>query len=101
MVSMGQLGVPLGALLTAPIAVALISAFGWKGMYIALGLVGIVWAIVWFKIFTDYPEDNPHVTKEELEEIRSTEELLESESAVNKSNEDTMVSFFQTSYLDF
>ena len=87
MVSMGQLGVPLGALLTAPIAVALISAFGWKGMYIVLGLVGIVWAIVWFKVFTDYPEDNPHVTKDELAEIRSTEELLESESAVNKSNQ--------------
>jgi sugar phosphate permease len=79
--------VPLGALLTAPIAVALISAFGWKGMYIALGLVGIVWAIVWFKVFTDYPEDNPHVTKDELEEICSTEELLESASAVNKSNQ--------------
>ena len=78
---------PLGALLTASIAVALILAFGWKGMYIALGLVGIVWAIVWFKVFTDYPEDNPHVTKDELEEIRSTEELLESESAVNKSNQ--------------
>lgn len=47
------------ALLTAPISVVLISWFGWKGMYLVLGLVGIIWAVVWLKVFTDYTKYNP------------------------------------------
>lgn len=69
---LGILGVPFGALITAPIAVLLISTFGWKMMFVVLGIVGIIWAIIWRKIFTDYPEDHPLVSKEELAIIRES-----------------------------
>ncbi|MGG1558083.1 MFS transporter [Geobacillus thermoleovorans] len=81
-VALGLLGNPLGALLTAPIAVALLSLTNWKMMFIILGLIGIVWVIIWNKVFTNFPEDHPKVSKEELAEIRSKSELLENEKTV-------------------
>jgi sugar phosphate permease len=82
LLSISHVGVPLGALITAPIAVFLISFVGWKGMFIVLGLLGLIWALVWAKMFTNYPENHPKVSKEELKEIRSTEGLLESEKTL-------------------
>lgn len=80
--ALGLLGNPLGALLTAPIAVTLLTLTNWKMMFIILGLIGIVWVIIWNKVFTNFPEDHPKVSKEELEEIRSKSELLENEKNV-------------------
>ncbi|MDQ0221039.1 MFS transporter [Peribacillus cavernae] len=81
-VSMGFLGGPVGALLTAPIAVGLISLGGWKFMFIFLGLLGVVWCVIWARMFTNRPEDHPKVSKEELAEIRSTEGLLKNETTL-------------------
>ena len=81
--AIGGLGVPLGALITAPVAVFLLSTVGWKWMFVVLGAMGIIWAIIWARIFTDYPENHPKVSEEELKIIRSAEGLLESESTVN------------------
>lgn len=75
----GILGVPFGALITAPIAVFLISTVGWKMMFVVLGAIGIIWAIIWRKIFTDYPEDHPLVSKEELEVIRYSNDIKKNE----------------------
>ena len=83
-VSLGLLGTPLGALLTAPAAVALLSVTSWKMMFIILGSLGIVWVFIWAKMFTDLPEQNPNVSKEELEKIRSVKDLLPNEKVVSK-----------------
>jgi sugar phosphate permease len=80
--ALGLLGTPLGALLTAPIAVALLSFTDWKTMFLILGVIGLLWVLVWMKVFTDQPEDNPRVSKEELAEIRSSKDLLKSEKVV-------------------
>ena len=68
----GLFGVPFGALITAPIAVLLITFLGWKMMFVALGVIGLVWALVWSRMFKNYPEDHPRVTKEELAVIRES-----------------------------
>lgn len=81
--SLGLLGSPLGALLTAPVAVGLLSIMDWKKMFLVLGIIGLIWVIFWMKMFTDNPEDHPKVSKEELAEIRSEEGLLKSEQVVN------------------
>ncbi|MFM1654832.1 MFS transporter [Brevibacillus sp. B_LB10_24] len=83
--ALGLLGTPLGALLTAPVAVALLSFTDWKMMFIILGLVGLVWVIIWRKMFTDLPEHHPKVSPEELAEIRSTKGLLSGEGTVTAS----------------
>ncbi|MBO1582865.1 MFS transporter [Bacillus sp. XF8] len=79
-VALGLIGTPVGALITAPIVVGLLSVTNWKVTFVILGVAGLLWVFVWSKIFTDLPEAHPNVTKEELEEIRSTEGLLDGES---------------------
>jgi sugar phosphate permease len=85
--SIGFLGVPLGALFTAPIAVFLISLVGWKGMYVVLGLVGIIWALVWAKFFTNHPEDNKNVSPEELSYIRADTDLYDTEKTISETSQ--------------
>lgn len=49
-------------------------------MFVILGVIGIVWAIVWNRVFTNLPEDNPRVSKEELAEIRSSQGTIPTET---------------------
>lgn len=81
------LGVPLGAMLTAPVAVGLLSVTNWRATFVILGIIGIVWVIVWAKIFTNNPEEHPKVSEEELAEIRSARDLLHSERTLSESNQ--------------
>lgn len=85
--SLGLLGTPLGQLITAPVAVALLYLTSWKTVFIILGALGVIWVIVWAKMFKDMPEQHPKVSKEELARIRSTEGLLANEVIVTKEEE--------------
>jgi sugar phosphate permease len=85
--SMGLVGVPLGAMVSAPVSVGLLMLVGWKGMFVTLGLIGLAWTVIWSKVFTDFPEDNKHVTKEELAQIRSTKNMLKVEQTLAESME--------------
>ncbi len=87
-VSLGLLGTPLGAMLTAPVAVLLLSVTSWKTMFFILGGLGIIWVITWSKMFTDLPENHPKVSKEELSRIRSKEDLLPDEQLVEEGEEE-------------
>ncbi|MEM5396907.1 MFS transporter [Staphylococcus gallinarum] len=80
--ALGLIGVPLGALITAPIVSGFLTISNWRVLFVLLGLIGLVWIIIWYKVFTDYPEDNKHVSKEELTAIRSTESTIEGEKTV-------------------
>lgn len=93
--SLGFVGVPLGAVLTAPVAVLLLSFTSWKIMFFILGTIGIVWAIIWYFTFTNMPEDHPRVTKEELAEIRSTEGVLQSVKVEKEIPKEPWYSFFK------
>ncbi|MCD8901036.1 MFS transporter [Staphylococcus gallinarum] len=80
--ALGLIGVPLGALITAPIVSGFLTISNWRVLFVLLGLIGLIWIIIWYKVFTDYPEDNKHVSKEELTAIRSTESTVEGEKTV-------------------
>ena len=45
-------------------------AFGWRHVFYAMGVVGIIMAIIWFKVIKD-PTKHPRVNAEELEYIQS------------------------------
>jgi ACS family glucarate transporter-like MFS transporter len=59
-------GSRLGAALSLFLMPWLILKIGWRLMFVANGLVGIVWATIWLLWFRDDPKDNKHVNKEEL-----------------------------------
>jgi nitrate/nitrite transporter NarK len=51
----------------APPIVALLSVtYGWRGAFVALGMVSLVWVITWFWYFRDDPRDHRGVTPEDL-----------------------------------
>ncbi|RIP37088.1 MFS transporter [Staphylococcus gallinarum] len=80
--ALGLIGVPLGALITAPIVSSFLTFSTWRVLFVLLGLIGLIWIIIWYKVFTDYPEDNKHVSEEELSAIRSTESTVIGEKTV-------------------
>lgn len=59
-------GSRFGAAITPPVVVLLIGAYGWRAVFYIFGAFGIVWAILWYIYYRDYPEEHPGVNQEEL-----------------------------------
>ena len=50
-----------------PLLVAsLMAAFTWRGSFVILGAVSLIWVMVWVWYFRDEPKDHPSITAEEL-----------------------------------
>lgn len=60
-------GVYLGPALASPVIVWMISSYGWRSPFYAMGVMGILWAICWYKIYTDRPEKNRFMNSQEKE----------------------------------
>ena len=65
-------GSRLGAAMTPPIVVWLITLYGWRVTFIVFGMLGIIWAAVWYWYYRDSPEQHPRVNAAELELIHSS-----------------------------
>ena len=57
----------LGPTLAPPILTALMLAFGWRAMFVILGVVGVALGVIWFAVYRDRDEVN--LTAEELAEL--------------------------------
>lgn len=68
--AIGLAAVPMASAIGAPLLTFLMGTFGWKEMFLILGGIGIVWAVVWWFVFRDYPEHSPFVSDAELKHIR-------------------------------
>lgn len=66
----GLAAVPLASVIGAPLITTLIGTVGWRMMFVILGVLGVVWAVVWYATFRDYPENSKHVSPSELDYIR-------------------------------
>jgi MFS family permease len=68
--AIGLAAVPLAAVVGGPLISHLILSVGWKPMFFVLGSLGIVWAVIWYYCFRDYPDNSRHVNSAELEFIK-------------------------------
>ncbi|MGI9259343.1 MAG: MFS transporter [Gammaproteobacteria bacterium] len=69
----------LGPTLAPPILTALMLAFGWRAMFVILGVVGVVLAVAWIAVYRDPNE--VELTTEELSELgRETSTQVEKPS---------------------
>jgi len=68
-------GMQVGAIIASGIAGILMLEIGWRWMFVAFGLPGILWAIGFILSFRDHPERSPAVNLEELELIREGRNL--------------------------
>jgi len=96
-VSMGLVSTPLGSLLTAPIAVGLLSLTGsWRAMFIVIGTVSLAALLYFSRRFTDKPEQGTFLTHEESAYIKAEREAANAQSdASNPTSRPPWWSFFQ------
>lgn len=59
----------LGVTVTPPIVLFLILYFGWRASFVIIGLISLVWVVVWGWYFRDDPKDHPSITEEELAQL--------------------------------
>lgn len=52
-------GVYLGLMIAFPIAVWLMTTWGWPSVFYTFGPLGIVWSVLWYFLVTSRPEDHP------------------------------------------
>lgn len=62
----------IGGALSPFLVIPIQAAFGWRASFFCFGFLGILWAVVWYRWYRDYPSQMPEVTRQELEEIGST-----------------------------
>lgn len=60
----------VGGALAPVIVIPIQQAFGWRMSFYVFGVVGVLWAIVWYLWFRDSPGEKSGVSKEEIREIR-------------------------------
>ena len=59
----------LGNAITPPLIAALMAWLTWRGSFVVLGLVSLLWGLVWVLYFRNDPKDHPSITPEELAEL--------------------------------
>ncbi len=64
----------LGAAIAPPVAVAIITAFGWRWVFYVCGSLGLLWSVLWFAYYRNMPEEQRSVTDGELAYIRGVDE---------------------------
>lgn len=55
----------VGAAFALPLVAWLITTIGWQWSFISLGLVGVVWAVIWYNWFRDEPTSISTLSEEE------------------------------------
>jgi ACS family D-galactonate transporter-like MFS transporter len=72
----------IGLAFLMPLLVVIQNYFGWRGLFIISGLIGILWAIIWYAFYRD-PKDHPTISKQELALLtdQSVKEAAENDKA--------------------
>ncbi|XP_034196051.1 major facilitator superfamily transporter 9 [Osmia lignaria lignaria] len=58
-----------GTVFAMPVAGLMVEYLGWESVFYVFGGVGLVWFFLWWIIVKDKPEEDPHISKAELEYI--------------------------------
>ncbi len=69
--SLGLVAIPLSSVAGAPITSYLVAEFGWRTMFFAISAIGMIWAVVWYMLFKDKPQDCKFVSEAERKLIDS------------------------------
>jgi MFS family permease len=59
----------LGNALTPPLVAWLILLVSWRGSFVVIGIVSVVWAVLWGIYFRDDPAQHPGITADDLKRL--------------------------------
>jgi sugar phosphate permease len=62
--------VPFASVIGAPLSTHLVYYYGWQFMFVMLGALGIIWALIWLVVFRNKPEQFKLITASELSHIQ-------------------------------
>jgi sugar phosphate permease len=62
-----------GAAIAPPIVVTIMATLGWQWVFYICGMVGFVWAVLFYFLYRDLPENHGMVNAAELARIRGTD----------------------------
>jgi ACS family glucarate transporter-like MFS transporter len=65
-------GSRLGAAFALPLVAWLIDQYSWRWAFAILGIIGIIWAVIWVVTFRNKPEEHQWVQEDELNHIIAT-----------------------------
>src|ERR1700761_568641 len=58
-------GSRLGGALTPALVALIISQYGWRAAFLVFGLLGLLWAVVWYWYYRDSPAEHQSVNAQE------------------------------------
>lgn len=59
----------LGNAITPPLVTWLMVLVGWRGSFVVVGIIGLLWAVVWGLYFRDDPAEHQGISKNDLERL--------------------------------
>lgn len=62
-------GASIGAIISAPLIAIIFTWIGWKGTFILIGLLGLLWVLPWLFFHRGNPDVSPLITEEERDYI--------------------------------
>lgn len=64
-------GSRLGAAMTPPLVVWIITRYNWRAAFVTFGVVGLVWSVAWFVYYRDTPDQHGSANEAERDLIRT------------------------------
>ncbi|MGH9689594.1 MAG: MFS transporter [Candidatus Acidiferrales bacterium] len=71
----------LGAAIGPPLAVVIMVHYGWRWVFYAIGLLSLLWSVLYFFAYRNMPEEHEGVSREELALIRGVDDKGEIKQA--------------------
>ncbi|RLD94860.1 MAG: MFS transporter [Bacteroidetes bacterium] len=83
----------IGAAIALPLVAGLIEFTSWRMSFVILGIIGIVWAVIWYAWFRDSPSKHPGISEKEL---RYIEDNIQQPTAALESEKISFGKMFQS-----
>lgn len=81
--SLGLVAIPVSNVIGAPLTSYLVADFGWRYMFFIISTAGFIWAIGWYMLFRDKPEQSKYVNKAEIEYISTPSHAKKQTSGID------------------
>ncbi|XP_046664263.1 vesicular glutamate transporter 2-like isoform X2 [Homalodisca vitripennis] len=72
MASIAFSGSFVGTVVAFPVCGFIANSLGWPYIFYITGVIGLIWCAVWWTVVKDKPEDDPHISPEELKFLKES-----------------------------